>query len=161
MIKKIVTIIYIIGAVAVVLLIVRLLIPTSQEKYIAKNCPQYHFSSGFVDRTDFIDCKNYIGIEKYVGENVLTVFNGLFPKSGNWDSFQINNYKISGNNIYYIEDPELNNNSTYYSATEWPSTTTTPSIFRVIDSQTSNITLYKTLGEVPEDEQPIFQELQK
>jgi hypothetical protein len=122
---------YVLGVGLAAALVAEVLVPAAMySRYIARNCPHYEYDPGFVDQKDFVDCRGYIGIERYRDENVLTVFNGLFPKLKNWDAFRIHSYEISNDKIYYIEDTEIKNSPVYYAVTEWPDVTSTPALYK-------------------------------
>jgi hypothetical protein len=131
------------------------------NSYMAKNCPQYKFTAGFVDPKEFIDCRNYIGVERYLNESHLTIFNQKFLELRNWSSFSVHDYKIVDDQLYYIEDPALNVGQwTYFSATELPGSDPI-SLFRVINTQTSGISIYSSYEEMPQSARAVFEELEK
>ncbi len=132
----------------------------TEKKYIKENCPDYEFNPGFVDLKEFIDCKNSIGIEKYVDENNFIIFNQSSSNLTSWDSFYVTNYFIFNDKIFYIENTELNQNLwRYFNATENPNNVKNLSVFRILDTHTGKITLYNILENIPENERNIFQQL--
>lgn len=134
----------------------------TEKSHISENCPEYKSQQGFGDTAYFIECAGLVGIERWDDEE----YPNVYVQTGEEQySFQVKNYKIQGSEVFFIEDVELNQGYITYHVTVKeqlgmePADKTELPIYRKLNVDTGEYTLYESIEATPENERSIFEEL--